>query len=526
MRQFSLTNENIVEIIDIVKEHISESKLQKENKIQLAIYFEEMLIIYKNRFGENCNVRLEVTRRFRRTGIKCSIEGPAFNPLEMKDEDDSNILKRMLSLSGMAPSWDYSNGENILEILLKKKSVSQPAAIGIAIAAAVVSGVLVRFFPASARQYLSENVISPVNDAFLGLIVAFAIPMIFFSVLGGLCGIGDRNTFNRIGKSLLWRYVYMTVILTIFAGILIFPFFSFNSVGEAAQSGDFFSGVLLLVLGIVPGNIIEAFIQGNTIQIIFIAVVIGIVLITLGSRGNKVVGLIMQMNDLFYSIMDIINSIIPVYIFICLFNMLIGDKLEGIVDALKMVLLGSLLFVPIVILYTILVRIRTGIPLKTIIKNLMPGCFITLTTASSAAALTTCKENCINGFNVDKKFVGFALPLGQSLYNLNYSILYFCLLMGMTEIYNYSVSPIWIVSAVIVCILTGMATPPVPGGAMSCIAMLFTQMGIPGDAMAMAMPIAMILDFPTGGIKMFAIQSEIVIMAKKMNLIGSKKQNS
>lgn len=56
-------------------------------------------------------------------------------------------------------------------------------------------------------------------------------------------------------------------------------------------------------------------------------------------------------------------------------------------------------------------------------------------------------------------------------------------------------SPIWLVVAALVSGILTIATPPIPGGALSCYTVLFAQLGIPVEGVALAISIDLIMDY-------------------------------
>lgn len=69
------------------------------------------------------------------------------------------------------------------------------------------------FLPEKTVNFLSEEMITPVFDTFMGLLSAVAGPLIFLSVAGGIYNIGDIATLGKVGKRMIGRFLWMTLIL-------------------------------------------------------------------------------------------------------------------------------------------------------------------------------------------------------------------------------------------------------------------------------------------------------------------------
>ncbi|MBR4958223.1 MAG: hypothetical protein IKY55_02255, partial [Phascolarctobacterium sp.] len=103
---------------------------------------EETLLHYQEQFGEIQEVTLDCRKRLGKARIVISVPAPRFNPFKIKashDESlDSNVLRTILANMGIAPVWEYKDGENLIIFTPKKKPPSQMMQLAAAISAAVI----------------------------------------------------------------------------------------------------------------------------------------------------------------------------------------------------------------------------------------------------------------------------------------------------------------------------------------------------------------------------------------------------
>ena len=59
-----------------------------------------------------------------------------------------------------------------------------------------------------------------------------------------------------------------------------------------------------MILGIIPGNIVTPFLEGNSLQIIFMAVCTGLVLLVLGEKASALRALLDQVNTAIQFMME------------------------------------------------------------------------------------------------------------------------------------------------------------------------------------------------------------------------------
>lgn len=211
------------------------------------------------------------------------------------------------------------------------------------------------FLPEKTVNFLSEEMITPVFDTFMGLLSAVAGPLIFLSVAGGIYNIGDIATLGKVGKRMIGRFLWMTLIFTTVFGIAILPLFPL-----AGSGGSSFrlSELLEMVLGIVPDNFFTPFLEGNPLQIIFLAALTGMAMLILGNRAGIVSLFLEQANAIILLIMENISAFVPVFIFGSLFNMILGKNFSVLLKAYKtlpVMLLGDVFLMAV---YTGLVCVR------------------------------------------------------------------------------------------------------------------------------------------------------------------------
>ena len=155
------------------------------------------------------------------------------------------------------------------------------------ILSSIVVGILGRLlFSADVLAMINENIILPIEDAAFRILSCIAGPMIFLSVAWGVYGIGDVYTLGRIGKKLMLSFVSVVFLFSA-EGVLFYPFLG-NGISAHSSVSSQFGTLFEMILNIFPANILSPFVEGNTLQIIFLAFVIGLSMIFLGQRTSAV----------------------------------------------------------------------------------------------------------------------------------------------------------------------------------------------------------------------------------------------
>lgn len=83
----------------------------------------------------------------------------------------------------------------------------------------------------------------------------------------------------------------------------------------------------------------------------------------------------------------------------------------------------------------------------------------------------------------------------------------------MAENFGTAITPAWLLTMIVVTGLLSLAMPPIPGGALTCYTVMFTQLGIPGEALALAVAINSMIDFIATASNLTCLQVEVTTVA-------------
>lgn len=522
--KYRLSGENIDAASEKIEKYLVSFSVDKRNVLRFRLMLEEILLNYRDRFGEETEFTLRCEKRFSRPRIVIAVAGGNIEPFAVSENDEeysSETLRGMLANMGLVPSHRYKNGENIITLSPeRKKRGSTMIWLLAAVVFSIVTGLLCLLLPENACELLSVKIIEPVTGKFMGFLSAISGPLIFLSVLWGIYSIGDVASFGKIGKRMILRFLLMSALLLVIIGFATVPFFTLSS-GEGDKTD--FSDLYQMLLNIVPSNLITPFTDGNTLQIVFIAIVFGAALLVLNDKTTVVSKVVEQLDYIVQFIMKCLNSFIPLIIFLSIFNMII-KKNSGIGSAaLKPMLLTLMGCAIVMTVYAVIVCARRRISPILFIKKLLPTYIIALTTASSSAAFATNIETCEKKLGIDKKIINFGLPLGQSVFMPAAAALFFIMGLCMAETFSVPITAMLLVNLFIMALVLAIAAPPVPGGFAACITILITQLGISEAAIPIVIAMSMILDFPCTATNLFCLQAELIELAGSLDMLDTEK---
>ena len=201
MTKYELNLTNIDGASKTVTDFLSNEKVASKEVQRIRLSVEEILLKYLDSLNSGTSFEVVTAKRFRTLKIELVIAGDSIDPFA-DDDGGGTILNNLLSDFGLAPAWRYKNGKNIITFTAKKqKKLSQILQIGIAILAAIVFGGLCLILPDSVSTFITSDLVTPVFNTFMGLLSAISGPIIFLSVVWGICGIGDMATYDNCNEN-------------------------------------------------------------------------------------------------------------------------------------------------------------------------------------------------------------------------------------------------------------------------------------------------------------------------------------
>ncbi len=516
--KYTLTKQACDEISEQILTFCESLKMDNKDTLRYRLSVEECLMYWLEHGCEGENVRLRMGYRMFSPFILLEADGKPLDPYRSDEENFGNYYNDILANLRLAPEYSYNGECNQLFFRIRRKQLSQVTILALVILASVLVGVLgLAFLPETLRQTLLTGIISPIYDTFFDVLSCIAGPMIFLSVTWGIYGIGDAATLGRVGRRLILSYLCMTFI-TAACCTVCFPFFG-NRLTVAAGQESQLSAIAELILSIFPSTIVEPFASGNTLQIIFFAIVIGVAMLYLGKKTSAVALAIEQVNYMVQFLMEFISRLVPFVIFMVIVNLIWSGEMDVLSSVWRLLLIFLCAAVVTGTILMLSVALRYKVKPLVLLRKSTGTFLIALSTASSAAAFASSMSVCQKKYGISTSLCSFGIPLGMVMHKPVAAIYNLLLVFYFAFSYQVSCSVTWLILAVVVCTIVAVATPPIPGGGVIAYTILFAQMGIPAEAMAVALTVDMLTDFAITAFEMFCMPFSLVHTAFRLNMM-------
>ena len=273
----------------------------------------------------------------------------------------------------------------------------------------------------------------PLGDAFIKLIKLLIAPIIFATVVTGIAGMGDLKKIGRVGlKALLYFEVVSTLALII--GLLVVNWIQpgvglnadpatldasavaqYTTVAQHASTVDF-------LLHVIPNTFVGAFVDGEILQVLLVALLFGFALAGLGDHARPVTILLNEVARVFFGIVSLVTRVAPVAAFGAMAFTIGKYGLGSLLSLGKLMLcvyLTCALFVFIVL--GLIARLH-GFSLLRLLAYIKEELLIVLGTSSSESVLPRMMQR-LEDIGCARPVVGIVLPAGYS-FNLDGTSIY------------------------------------------------------------------------------------------------------
>ena len=335
----------------------------------------------------------------------------------------------------------------------------------------------------------------PLGDGFIKLVKMMIAPIIFCTVVHGIASIGDLRKLGRVGiKALVYFEVVSTIALVI--GLVVVnvlqPGVGITPPGEEYHAPD--ENVVAsstisdkaktlnevdFLLNIIPSSFLGAFVSGELLQVLLVAILVAFAIATMGEQGRPILAAIEQIGRLFMGVMNIVVKAAPIGALGAM-GYTVGahglDTLTRLLWLMAGFYLTSGLFVVVVLGG---IAACCGFSIFRFLAYIKEEILLVLGTSSSETALPGLIQK-MEGLGCSKSTVGLVVPTGYS-FNLDGTNIYMTMAaVFLAQATNTPLTLTQQISLLAVAMLTSKGASGVTGaGFVTLAATLQAVPGIP-----------------------------------------------
>ena len=376
------------------------------------------------------------------------------------------------------------------------KKLSLSTKIFMSLILGIILGVIVQQFE---LVFLLENIIQPVGTIFLSLLKMIIVPLVFTTLIASITNVGDMSKLGFLGKKTLIYYICTTLIAA-FIGVMLASLIGPGK-GIAVPTEGFVLGeqatFASLIVNLVPTNIFKAFAEGNMLQVVIVAIFVGIAITVLGDDAKQVKDFNNQCVSIIYKIVEMIMKAAPIAVLALIADVIASNGLGILGTLVKLIVVIVIGCFVQLFVYGISVKVfGKQSPIK-FYKTILPAQLFSFTTASSAATLPLSMKCTKEGLGVSDTVANFVLNLGSTINMDGGAIYQSACAVFIAQIYGVELGFTQLCIIVVTASLASIGAAAIPGTVIVMMTMVLSSVGLPLEAIALIAGIDRILDMCT-----------------------------
>ena len=366
----------------------------------------------------------------------------------------------------------------------------------------IIFGIGFNFFKDITPLFYSffVNTVFDIGGAiFLKVLKMLVVPIVFCSLICGVCNLNDFSSLGRISIKTISLYILTTsiaisVALSI-ASILDPGVTQIHSIPNKAIEITDAPKISDVVVNIIPQNPFKALVDGNMLQVIFFALLLGISISLCKEKGKAAGNFFISLNEVILQTLQIVMIVAPIGIFCLIANTFASQGIEMIIELAKYFLtVVFVLMIHMFVVYGSLIKLLTQISPINFYKKIKESIFFAFSTSSSSATIPVTMKNVTENLNVKKKVASFTVPLGSTINMDGTAIMQGVATVFIANIYSQSLVLSDFLTIIITATLASIGTAGVPGVGLIMLGMVLNQVGLPLEGIAIVMGVDRFLD--------------------------------
>ena len=502
----SYSRVEIADAVDCIRDKLKKYKIPKREVTRIMLVAEESMVTLFEHAKENEQIKLNIYKLFGKVSIELSAQGEKYEfeeeisvSPEFEEDDpqvEGAIRSSIFQAFGDELKYKHKNGINKIAIGAVKNRNSTMLAMVAAMILGVVFGIAMKNSSISdgAIEWVRGNVLATISTLFLNALKMVIAPLIFFSIATSISGFNNMKEVGRIATKTMLVYICTTVLaVTIGIGMAYLIHSGDPSMAQlvdvAEDTNYSQNGVITsvkdIVLSVIPDSFTKPFADNTMIQILFLAVVVGIGVGKIGEYSKPLRDLFAALNELFMKLATYVTRFLPLFVFSSLASMTIKRNSSGAGSILKLylpVLAGlGIIFLVYLAFLGLIARVNVITFLKKYIQTFVQVAFLGASSASIPLNLKVCEEK----MGISSRIYSFTIPIGATVNMDGTCISLAAYGVSFSVIFGVDISGYKLLLLFITIVVLSIGAPGIPGIQLVCLSALLAQLQIPVAAIGL-----------------------------------------
>ena len=415
-----------------------------------------------------------------------------------------------------------------------KQKTGMTTKILIWMVAGLIVGSLINSFAqdiAPVQEYLVLGLFHVIGAIFINMLKMLVVPLVTFSLICGVCGLGDISKLGRVGGKAFLLFM-ITTALAITMAISIASIIGPGEGFEMSQSATttFTPPVApplsQVFIDLIPSNPIAAYAEGNMLPIIFSTILFAVALLMVGKPGESIINTVEKLNLVMMEVVNIVMYIAPIGVFALMVKTFSLQGLDMLLPMLSyiMVLVTALILHLTGTLMLLLKLLGRVSPLK-FLKKMRTAQVFAFSTSSSNATIPVTLQTVEKRLGVDNSTASFVVPFGATINMDGTAIMQGVATVFIANVYGIDLTLGGYLTVIGMSVLASIGTAGVPGVGLIMLAMVFNQVGLPVEGIALIIGVDRLMDMIRTAVNITGDAVVTTIVARSENSISMETFN-
>ena len=369
----------------------------------------------------------------------------------------------------------------------------------------------------AAFGFIVNGVFDTIGQIFVALLQMMVVPLVLVSLVCGVIALGDVAALGRIGVKTFALYLGTTAIAIVIAlslAGLVGPGRGYELAGEVAFESASAPSFKEVLVGMFPANPIRALAEGQMLQIIVFALLLGFAMTRAGDAGRRIGVVFEDLNTVVMKMVLMVIKTAPLGVFALIAETFAteGFDIFGPLLGYFLTVIGALVL-HVTLTYPSLLRVAGLNPFKFFgkMRALMTFAF---STSSSGATIPLTLNTVEKRFGVKNSVASFTIPLGATINMDGTAIMQGVATIFVANVYNVDLGAGDIIAVILTATLASIGTAAVPSAGLIMLAMVLTQVGLPVQGIGLIIGIDRLLDMLRTAVNVTGDAAVTCIVAK------------
>lgn len=377
---------------------------------------------------------------------------------------------------------------------------------------------------------ITGGLFNVVGKLFVNALTMMVVPLVLFSLITGVCGIGNPSLLGRVGGKAFLLYL-LTTAIAIASAIFIAGGLGIGEGMNATANVEFAAReappLSEVLINIVPTNPIAAMSRGDMLSVIFFAILFGISLLALGKKAKPLVEQIELLNATMMKMVTLIMAFAPYAVFCLLAKAIaeLGLELLGQLAA-YVVVLASVLLIHLLVTQQIILMTLARLSPRIFLRKIRDVQVFAFSTSSSNATIPVTLNTVTNQMGVKNSVASFTVPFGATINMDGTAIMQGVATVFIANMYGVDLGLQGYLTVIMMAVLASIGTAGVPGVGLIMLSMVFVQVGLPLEGIGLILGVDRLLDMLRTAVNVSGDAVVSVVVAKSENMLDEDTFNN